>query len=290
MKQFVILSGKGGTGKTTISAAFIKLSNIKGYADCDVDAPNLHLIIDNNKNEDSKNYYGMETAKISWDKCIGCGECYKYCRFDAIHKNNNAGEIRYVIDDILCEGCGVCSYVCPTNSINLLPKLAGETSIFKDGDKFFSTAKLKIGNGATGKLVSEVKKRLGNVCDKDTACIIDGSPGIGCPVIATLTGAKTALIVTEPTFSGISDMERIIKTAEYFGVRPLICINKYDINLHNTEKIEKFCCKNNYKFVGKIPYDIQVIKAVNEGKSIIDYDCLATRAIKEMYQNCVQYI
>lgn len=277
MKKLLILSGKGGTGKTTIAASFINLLNVKAFADCDVDAPNLHLINKSDKPFANTNFYGSKKAKINKNRCVFCGRCRSVCRFDAIKMNIG----NYTVDEYACEGCGVCEYVCPQKAIVLVDDVAGDLMLQKDGF-VFSTAKLKMGRGNSGKLVSQVKKQLDQNSDNDIA-IIDGSPGIGCPVIASISGVDMVLIVAEPSMSGMSDMERILKTIKQFGVKPLVCVNKYDTSTDKTEEIINFCKQNKIEFVGKIPYDKEVLVAVNKGKSIVDFACPATEAIKEIF-------
>lgn len=282
MKQLLILSGKGGTGKTTIASAFIKLSNALAYADCDVDAPNLHLILKQSVDAKKSDYYGLQKAEIDTDLCVQCDLCRENCRFDAINAKDE-----YKVDFYACEGCGVCEAVCPVGAVSLKPAVAGELMLYVD-DVVFSTAQLKMGSGTSGMLVTDVKKNMRLAAPNIEFAIIDGSPGIGCPVIASLSGVDMVLIVAEPSISGISDMERIIKTAEKFQVKIVVCINKYDTNIENTEKIELFCKKSNLPFVGKIPYDVNAVKAINNGQSIIDIDCAAGRATKEIYNNIVK--
>ncbi len=277
MKQLVILSGKGGTGKTTVASAFIQLSHAKAYADCDVDAPNLHLVTHHKNPADSSDYFGLPKAVIHPSVCIQCDQCRKACRFDAIKVTD-----QYTVDPFSCEGCGVCELVCPVDAIALKPAIAGELLLYKNG-VVFSTAQLKMGSGTSGKLVTEVKRQLKPDLNRIDLTIIDGSPGIGCPVIASLSGVDMVLIVAEPTISGISDMERIIKTATNFRVKVAVCINKYDINLKNTEKIMSYCHRNNIAYAGIIPYDPQAVKATNQAMSIVDIDCAAGRAVREVY-------
>ena len=285
MKQLLILSGKGGTGKTTIAGAFIKLSKAKAYADCDVDAPNLHLILNHDSKPTIKNYYGLPKAEIDYDKFINCGLCQKKCRFDAISKTNNRFDINY----FSCEGCGVCEMICPVNAISMEENIAGKLTLYND-EKVFSTAELKMGNGTSGKLVSEVKSQMYEVAKDVDFAIIDGSPGIGCPVIASLSGVDLVLIVAEPSISGITDMKRIIATAQKFGVQVVVCINKYDINLENSKEIEKYCLQNNLIFAGKIPYDISVVKAINSAENIVNFDCPASDAITEVYKKVIKLL
>ena len=286
MKQLLILSGKGGTGKTTIASAFISLSKARAYADCDVDAPNLHLITEWESAPESSDFYGLPKAEIDKDICVECDICRQHCRFDAIK-----ADPEYEIDIYACEGCGVCEYVCPAGAIKMTPHVAGELMLYTDFEKVFSTAQLKMGSGTSGLLVSEVKKRMKNAVKEDVGfAIIDGSPGIGCPVIASLSGVDMVLIVAEPSLSGISDMERIIDTAKKFGVKIAVCVNKYDTNLKNTEKIESFCRENKFANLGRIPFDTEAVKAVNSGKTIADIDCESGRAVKEVYKNTMEML
>ncbi|MBF4693418.1 nucleotide-binding protein [Fusibacter ferrireducens] len=281
MKQLLILSGKGGTGKTTVASAFIQISNAKAFADCDVDAPNLHLIKRDFDQQDHWDYFGMDKAVINPSVCTDCGLCQTHCRFDAIsHK------INYVVDTMACEGCGVCERMCPANAIEMQRAKAGDLQVFK-GMTTFSTAKLKMGSGTSGMLVTEVKKKLKaateGVEDVDFA-IIDGSPGIGCPVISSISGVDMVLIVAEPSVSGISDMKRIVETAQIFQPRIAVCINKYDTNVGLSEKIEAYCEEKALDFVGKIPFDSKVVKAVNAGLSIAEVDCAARTAVEIVYR------
>lgn len=284
MKQLLILSGKGGTGKTTIASAFIKLSKARAYADCDVDAPNLHLVMSQLAEPEVKDYYGLDKAVIDTDLCTKCDLCRQKCRFNAICIDG--ADNNYKVDYFGCEGCSVCEYVCPVDAITMIPAVAGELMLYR-GESIFSTAQLKMGSGNSGLLVSDVKKRLKSAAEDIDFAIIDGSPGIGCPVIASLSGVDMVLIVTEPSISGISDMERIIKTADNFQVKIAICINKYDTNIDNTKKIEEFCEKNNLLMAGKIPYDKEAVRAINNGQTIIDIDCAAGDATKIVFKNVI---
>lgn len=282
MKKLLILSGKGGTGKTTTAGAFIDFGKVKSFADCDVDAPNLHIITKMIAKPDVKEFNGLGKSKINFDKCIGCGKCQEVCRFNAIKKmENNKREVR----EFSCEGCGACLLVCPVDAIHMEEDVCGELTLYKDR-RTFSTAKQKMGAGNSGKIVSEVKQRLFENLAKETDLIvIDGSPGIGCPVIASISGVDMVLIVAEPTHSGISDMERIINTAKGFGVSVSVCVNKADTNEELTSKIKTYCQENNLEFVGSIPYDKTVMKALSNGDSVSKYDCPARSALKKVYTN-----
>lgn len=282
MKQLLILSGKGGTGKTTVASSFIKLSAAKAYADCDVDAPNLHLVSGNKVAPNKSAYYGLKKAVINKDKCIECGACIKNCRFDSIKKDENG----YSVNSYACEGCGVCELVCSQGAIEMQDSAAGDLMLYKENEKVFSTAKLYMGSGTSGKLVTEVKKRMKNEASDDTELsIIDGSPGIGCPVIASLNGVDMVLIVSEPSISGINDMKRILTTASRFRIKTAVCVNKFDTNIENTKMIEEFCIENKIPVVGKIPYDQEAVKAINNGITIVETDCPSGEAVKEIYNN-----
>jgi len=276
MKQLLILSGKGGTGKTTVASAFIKLAKAKAYADCDVDAPNLHLAIHHPQKPKNTEFFGMKKANIDNAICTRCGLCETHCRFDAITSVDG-----YKVDEYACEGCGVCRMVCPENAISLVPHVAGNLILYKS-DTVFSTALLKMGSGNSGMLVSKVKKQLIEANVDSDIVIIDGSPGIGCPVIASITGVDMVLIVTEPTISGISDLKRIVKTAEIFQVKVAVCINKYDINLENTKQIEVLCDALKLPLTTGIPYDIMAVQAVNEGMTIVDVACASGSAVRKV--------
>lgn len=286
MKKLLILSGKGGTGKTTTAAAFIEFSKARAFADCDVDAPNLHLVNSPKVSPSVSSYYGSEKAVIDADKCIGCGACQQHCRFNAIEKIGD----KYRVNEYACEGCAVCTLNCKVDAVTMVDDVAGDLILYKD-NQVFSSAKLKMGRGTSGKLVAEVKNQLYQNVEKDVSfAIIDGSPGIGCPVIASLSGVDMVLVVAEPSLSGISDMERIIKTAQIFNVGVAVCVNKCDTSLEQTENIVEFCRKNNIEFVGKIPYDKEVSKAINSGMNVAKVDCSASRALKKVYTNVFEHL
>ncbi len=280
MRQLVILSGKGGTGKTTVAAAFIRLSGTLACADCDVDAPNLHLVNRRYPLHLSVPYHGLPLAEINPARCVSCGECQWNCRFDAIIPGEP-----YRVNPYSCEGCGVCALVCPADAIRMRPHQAGSMTLYLDEDAVFSTAKLKMGSGTSGLLVSQVKKRMNEAAKEDVPfSIVDGSPGIGCPVIATLSGADVMLIVAEPSLSGISDMERIVRTARGFAVKIAVCVNKADINPGKTEEIRQYCEREALLFAGIIPYDPLAVEAVNRGITIADVPCPSGRAAEAVYR------
>ncbi len=267
MKQLVILSGKGGTGKTTVAASFIELAKNRAFADCDVDAPNLHLVHAIDIKPEIEEFYGYQKA-VKYDEfCTDCGKCDELCQFGAIKDGK--------VNPYECEGCGVCEAFCPSTgkdgkkAIRLEKNISGKTMVYKNAEDVFSSAELKMGNGASGKLVTQVRKNLYNSMDGQQLVIIDGSPGIGCPVIASVTGIDMVMVVAEPTLSGMHDMERIVDTAGKFGATCIICVNKFDVNLVNTKKIEEYCKQRNIHMVGKIPFDPLVVEAVNHWKPLV---------------------
>ena len=286
MKQLLILSGKGGTGKTTIASAFIKLADAKAFADCDVDAPNLHLVMEPFPEEKISDYIGLDKAVIDPELCTNCGLCHDVCRFHAIEQKDG----QHIVDAIACEGCTLCAFLCPAKAITMVKAKAGELKLYGNKDAHFSTATLKMGSGTTGLLVTQVKNQLKGAALETEFAIIDGSPGIGCPVIASLTGADLALIVAEPSISGFSDMKRIILTAAKLGVTIAVCVNKSDTNDELSAKIESFCWKEGIFFAGKIPFDPIAVKAVNEGKTVIDYACISGTAVRKVYAKTLQML
>lgn len=283
MKKLLILSGKGGTGKTTTAAAFIELSHARAFADCDVDAPNLHLISDFTGEPQCKDFLGSEKAVIDASKCIGCGICQSKCRFEAISQRNNI----YSITDYACEGCGLCAYLCPQKAITMVEDIAGWQQLYRSTnnteEKVFSTAKLKMGRGNSGKLVTAVKTELIAKAPQTELAIIDGSPGLGCPVIASMNGVDMVLVVAEPSLSGRSDLERLVKAASGLHVKLAVCVNKWNTNPQAAQAIKDFCKENKLPFLGCIPFDATASKAINQGKSIVQFHCPAAIALKEIY-------
>lgn len=263
MKKLLILSGKGGTGKTTTAAAFIHFAQARAFADCDVDAPNLHLVEALDAEPQRSDYFGGDKAVIDRRQCIGCSQCMTVCRFGAIAMTD---EGKCTVNPYACEGCGVCADQCPMRAISMTADVSGFQSLYT-GEKVFSTATLNMGRGNSGKLVSAVKlSLLKNAPDTELA-IIDGAPGIGCPVIASIRGVDQVLVVTEPSLSGLSDLERILRTAEGFEVPAAVAVNRWDVSPEQCAAIEDFCQKENVPFVGKIPYDKAAAAAINAGKS-----------------------
>jgi MinD superfamily P-loop ATPase len=269
MKQLVIISGKGGTGKTIISASIATLAENNVMADCDVDAANLYLLL-HPEIQETHQFTGGEKAHIHIEECNRCKECIEICRFDAITENKD-GEI--IIDTISCEGCGVCSYICPVDAIKMEKCISGEWFVSETKYGPFVHARLGIGEENSGKLVTEVKKKAKEIAELNNMdfVIIDGPPGIGCPVISSLSGTDLALVVTEPTLTGIHDMERAAQMARHFQTQTACCINKYDINLQNSAQIESWCEKNSIPLLGKIPFDEEVTESMVQGIPLTEY-------------------
>jgi MinD superfamily P-loop ATPase len=276
MKQITVISGKGGTGKTVITASFAALAKEKVMADCDVDAADLHLLL-HPVIKEIHEFKGGRKAKLNEGICTNCGRCIEVCRFGAIRedkKHNSKRENQITIDPISCEGCGVCALICPVQAIQLQENLSGEWYVSDTKYGLMVHAKLGIAEENSGKLVSEVRQNARLIAEKDNLnlVIVDGPPGIGCPVIASITGVDLVMAVTEPTLSAISDLERVLTLVRHFKIEPVVLINKYDINLENTEKITEFCERENIGIVGKIPFDNTFTKAMVEGKTVMEYN------------------
>lgn len=268
MKELVVISGKGGTGKTSLTTAFAQLEGKDAIiADCDVDAANLHIIAKADF-AISEDFYSGQLALIDKEKCSECGKCIEVCHFDAISDD-------FIVDEISCEGCGYCALVCPEEAITMEDSFTGK--IFQSETRFNNTlihAKLEIAGENSGKLVSEVKNRARKVAT-DKKCemtIIDGSPGIGCTVIASLSGASLALIVSEPSISGYNDMIRIYGLITKFGIPSAILINKSDLNDTYYNKTVSFAETNGIPIVGEVPYSKSFTEALAQGKTIIEFD------------------
>jgi MinD superfamily P-loop ATPase len=265
MKQIAVISGKGGTGKTTITASFAALARDIVIVDCDVDAATLHLLLHPQILE-TQEFKGSKLAALDEAKCVECGLCRDSCRFDAI---NHVFEV----DPFLCEGCGVCVVVCPVGAMSLNERISGYAFISKTEYGTMSHARLNPGEANSGKLVTLVRHNASQIAEKESRrlILIDGPPGIGCPVIASVSGVNVGLVVTEPTMSGIHDFKRALKLLSHFYVSPFVCINMYNINRKNTERIVNFCEKNGVEVAGKIPFDPLVTEAMVAGKAIVEY-------------------
>jgi MinD superfamily P-loop ATPase len=266
IKQLAIVSGKGGTGKTTIAAAFASLAKNKVMVDCDVDAADLYLLLRPKVLKQEK-YFGGRSPRVDLDKCTQCGLCTEVCRFHAIENG--------VVDYVSCEGCGFCSHICPEDAITMEEAFSGDWFVSDTPYGPFVHARLGIGEENSGKLVTVVRKKATEITKEKglDLILIDGPPGIGCPVTASMTGVDLVLAVTEPTLSGIHDLERILKLAEHFKIPSAVCINKFDINLENTDRIAAYCEKNGSKIIGKIPYEPKVVEALVNRKTVMEYPC-----------------
>ena len=283
MKQLTVLSGKGGTGKTTITASFAVLAKNAVVADCDVDAPDLHMLL-HPEIIKTQEFKGSKLAVIDKAKCVECGLCREKCRFDAITED-------FTVDPISCEGCGVCTIICPVNAIELTERISGHAYISKTKYGFMAHAMLSPGEANSGKLVTLVRQNAKISAEKENSdlIIIDGPPGIGCPVIASVTGIDAGLVVTEPTMSGIHDLERALQLLKHFNVQPFVCVNMYDINKDNTEKIVGFCEENGIKAVGRITFNPIITKAMVNGKPIVEYapESDVAKEIERIWRNIV---
>ena len=266
IKQLAIVSGKGGTGKTTIAAAFASLAKNKVMVDCDVDAADLYLLL-RPKVLIQEKYFGGRSPGVDLDKCTQCGLCTEVCRFHAIDNG--------VVDYVSCEGCGFCSHICPEDAITMEEAFSGDWFVSDTPYGPFVHARLGIGEENSGKLVTVVRKKATEITKEKglDLILIDGPPGIGCPVTASMTGVDLVLAVTEPTLSGIHDLERILKLAEHFKIPSAVCINKFDINLENTDRIAAYCEKNGSKIIGKLPYEPKVVEALVNRKTVMEYPC-----------------
>jgi len=275
MKEIVVISGKGGTGKTSIVASFAALAEGAVLADCDVDAADLHLLLQPDIKQ-SHDFSGGKLASVITEKCIGCGRCEEVCNFDAAIFNGPANDvvgITYTIDSIACEGCGVCVHFCPVDAIEFKDAINGKWFVSDTRFGPMLHAKLGIAEENSGKLVSLIRKEAKRIAAEQNRnlIIVDGSPGIGCPVIASIAGADLVLAVTEPTIAAQHDLDRVAELTEHFKIPTVVCINKYDINVRIAKAIEKEALERNLKVVGKIAYDIAVTKAQIAAKSIVEY-------------------
>jgi MinD superfamily P-loop ATPase len=279
MRKMTILSGKGGTGKTTVTASLAALSSDAVFADCDVDASNLHLLL-KPKVKETIEFKGLNLAVIHPEKCTQCGLCEEKCRFNAIQN--------FTVDSIHCEGCKVCVQVCPVKAIDFVERICGHAYISNTKYGPMSHARLIPGMENSGKLVTLVRQNAKKLAEdgRHSLVLVDGPPGIGCPVIASLADIDHGLVVVEPTLSGIHDLKRALELLDHFTVEPLVCVNKHDLNDENTQAIKDFCDEEGIEVVGRIPFDSEVTKAMVAGCTVVDYapDSPASLAIKSMWE------
>jgi MinD superfamily P-loop ATPase len=264
MKEVVVLSGKGGTGKTSIVGAFAALAKRKVLSDCDVDAADLHLLLAPTPVEEHE-FWSGQVAAIDPELCTQCGLCEEACRFDAIHD--------FAVARVGCEGCGLCARICPVSAIRMKDNLAGHWFVSETRFGPLVHARLGIAQENSGKLVHLVRRKAKETAESAGVDITinDGPPGIGCAVISSLSGASLACIVTEPSVSGIHDMERVLQVCRHFGVPALVCVNKYDINEEGTRRVEQYCSQQAIDVVAKIPFDTRFTEAQVQGLSIVEY-------------------
>ena len=284
MKELVIISGKGGTGKTSLTAAFAALAENMVLCDADVDAADLHLLMKPDFRHRA-DFQGGGIAEIDPEKCVQCGQCLELCRFDAISQD-------FVVDPIDCEGCGVCVDFCPEEAIAFPIQTCGEWYI--SGTRYgpMVHARLGIAEENSGKLVSLVRQESAKLAEEQHRDLIitDGPPGVGCPVIASIGGAAGVLIVTEPTVSGLHDMERVADLAAHFKVPAMACINKSDLNPEQSERIEKLAADKGIEIMGRIPFDPVFIKSMVQGQNVVEYspDSEISQAIRRMWERIIR--
>jgi len=262
MKQVVFISGKGGTGKSTVVASLSRMVLDKMLVDCDVDAPNLHLLVEGERLLET-DYFGVRQAMIDPLLCSQCGLCRQTCRFGAIGED-------FAVEPMVCEGCGACLLVCPQEAISLRQVKTGQTYVDSTELGTFSHALLDIGAEGSGKLVTEVKKNLEEYKKDEAWVLVDGSPGIGCVVIASITGADAVVAVCEPTLSGKSDLARLLQVAAHFGIPAFVCVNKYDLNSGITKEIEDYCLKTDVPVIGRLQYEPGIVKALQSFQTPVE--------------------
>ncbi|MCB9480755.1 MAG: ATP-binding protein [Desulfobacteraceae bacterium] len=286
MKELVIISGKGGTGKTCVSASFAKLCNDrKILVDADVDAANLHLIIEPSDSEESSFTSGVK-ALINKDKCIECGLCIERCEFDAISDD-------FVVNEIDCEGCGVCHEFCPEKAIDLIPEESGKWFVSKTDSGTMIHAKLNIGGENSGLLINHLRKRAKQEAEAQNASyiLIDGPPGTGCPATSSITGTDHVLIVTEPTKSGFHDMIKAKDLCDFLKIPVMIIVNKFDLNQDITDQIEDYANKSNALFMGRIPFDDDFPRAIMNKKAPVEYSSgKGADVLKSIYEKVIENI
>ena len=276
MIKLAVISGKGGTGKTMVTAALADTSGVpQVLADCDVEAANLSLLL-KPRRISTEEFRGLEVGRIDPDTCTDCGICESHCRFGAIVRRDDA----WVVDPLHCEGCGLCAYVCPMGAVELVPHVCGEIFTSETDRGYLAHARLFPGSGNSGLLVTEVKKRAMRLSDGADLLLADGPPGIGCPLIATVSGMDAVLAVTEPGVSALHDLERLVVVCRRFEVRIFVVINRFDLAEGICQRIEDYCGKEGIVVVGKIPFDPAVVDAVRNGRPATRSDSPAADALR----------
>jgi MinD superfamily P-loop ATPase len=284
IQELVVISGKGGTGKTSVAASFAVLAARPVIADCDVDAADLHLVLAPRVKERHE-FRGGHQAVIRQADCVGCGECLAHCRFGAVRTTEHAGEARFFIDHLSCEGCGVCVRCCPAAAIDFPERVSGEWMVSETRCGPMVHARLGVAAENSGKLVSFVRREARRIAEEDgrPLVIIDGPPGIGCPVIASVTGASSALAVTEPTVSGEHDLERVLALARHFAIPAAVCVNKWDLNGEMTDRIEAKARRAGVRVVGRIRYDRAVTLAQMQERAVVETDGPAAEDVRHVW-------
>ncbi len=280
MREIAVISGKGGTGKTTLVGAFASLTRNKVMVDCDVDAADLHLLLNPQVCEEHE-FRGSAVAVIDPELCNACGKCVELCRFDSITSD-------LVVDALACEGCGVCGYFCPEKAIVLNERVSGKWFVSETRHGTLVHARLNPGEKNSGELVTLLRKRAKELADgqRSDFIIVDAAAGIHCPVIASLAAVDGALIVTEPTVAGIHDLERVVRLTSHFEIRAFVCINKWDLHAETSRWIERYCRKAEVKLVGRIPFDTVVTEAMVHGMSVVEYsDGPVSQCLEEIRRN-----
>ncbi len=290
MKELVVVSGKGGTGKTSVAASFAVLARAAVVADCDVDAADLHLVLSPQVVERHEFRSGRE-AVIRRADCIRCGVCATHCRFDAVKVDEAVpGEAGFAVDPVACEGCGVCVRFCPVQAIDFPERRCGEWMVSKTRCGPMVHARLGVAAENSGKLVSLVRREARRIAEAEerSLVIVDGPPGIGCPVIASVTGASLVLVVTEPTVSGEHDLERVLALARHFNIPAAVCINKWDINPAMTERIDAAATKAGARVAGRIRYDRGVTAAQLEQRAVVETSSPSAEDIRNIWHQLEQ--
>jgi MinD superfamily P-loop ATPase len=288
MKEILFISGKGGTGKTSLSASFAFLSEKCVIADCDVDAPNLHILL-NPEEISEEGFFGEKKAKIINEKCSFCGTCLNLCVFDAIEEIMKNGKLQLFINSFVCDGCGVCYKFCPSSAIEFYDCESARIIVSKTRCGPMVHTRMESGSGSSGKLVDRIKEKAREIAKKDNMnfILIDGPPGVGCPVISSISGSSKAIVVTEPTLSAISDLKRILELLDRFKVKAGVVINKYNLSIDVSNQIKMFCQRLGLVVLGEIPYDHNIPKFQSDNLIPVEVEGKSSKVIKSIYKKFV---